>query len=283
MKNILIVGKESNINSGLSLNLEGFNIAYTSRRSFDNSSVFYFDILDDDFLKKFDEILVEINPSIILWCIGQTNIEECQSNASTYDLNVSRTNSLINLISQRNINFIYFSSNAVFACDSEISNDKEKYSPTCKYGKQKVEVERYIFKKNFNSAIIRLSKLISFNDGFLKAINERQQSKDKIRLFSDVYIAPITYNYLNNFLEILILNFKPGIFNLSADFILNYMDLIELLVERNLIKLNLSLCEKTKNSDALFKPRYPKLPMIDTLNIMNFDYLTKDQFIRDLS
>ena len=283
MKKILIVGKESNISSRLSLNFEGFNITYTSRRSFDNISVFYFDISDDDFLKTFKEILVEINPSMVLWCIGQTNIEECQSKLSTYDLNVTRTNSIINLISQRNVNFIYFSSNAVFACDSEIINEKEKYSPTCEYGKQKVEVERYIFKKNFNSAIIRLSKIISLNDGFFKAIDERQQSKDKIRLFSDVYIAPITYNYLNNFLEILILNFKPGIFNLSADFILNYVELIELLVERNLIKLNLSSCEKTRNSDALFKPRYPKLPMIETLNIMNFDYLTKDQFIKDLS
>lgn len=283
MKNILIVGKESNISRRLSLNFAGFNITYTSRRSFDNNSVFYFDILDDDFLIKFKEILVEINPSMIIWCIGQTNIEECQSNLSTYDLNVTRTNSIINLISQSNINFIYFSSNAVFACDSEISSEKEKYSPTCEYGKQKVEVERYIFKKNFNSAIIRLSKLISLNDGFLKAIDDRQPSKDKIRLFSDVYIAPITYNYLNNFLEILILNFKPGIFNLSADFILNYVELIELLVERNLIKLNLSSCEKTRNSDALFKPRYPKLPMIETLNTMNFDYLIKDQFIKDLS
>ncbi len=283
MNNILIVGKESNINCRLSLSLEGFNITYTSRRSFDNNTVFYFDILDDDFLKKFKEILVEINPSIILWCIGQTNIEECQSNLSTYDLNVSRTNSIINLISQSNINFIYFSSNAVFACDSEITNEKEKYSPTCEYGKQKVEVERYIFKKNFNSAIIRLSKLISLNDRFLKAIDERQQSNDKFRLFSDVYIAPITYNYLKKFLETLITNFRPGIFNLSADFILNYVDLIELLVEKNLIKLNLSLCEKTKNSDALFKPRYPKLPMIETLNIMKFDYLTKEQFILDLS
>ena len=62
----------------------------------------------------------------------------------------------------------------------------------------------------------------------------------------------------------------------------NYFYSYQYWIERNLIKLNLSLCEKTKNSDALYKPRYPKLPMIETLNIMNFDYLTKEQFIRDL-
>ena len=282
MKNILAVGNESNIIKRLNFKHDKrFNFTYTSRRYYDNKHIFYFDITDVDFLKKFELILDKTTPSIVLWCIGYTNIEKCQNDASTYDLNVTRTNSIVNLIYQKNINFVYFSTNAVFSCDSQINSDKEEYSPTCEYGNQKVEVEKYISKKTSNSAIIRLSKLISLDDHFFKLIQKKYHGK-KIRLFSDIYIAPITYNYLNSFLILLLSDFKPGIFNLSASFIINYVDLIKLLNNNKVINVKTSSFDKIANSDVIFKPRYPIMPMTQALKVYNFSYLNQEQFLCDL-
>ncbi|MBN2459211.1 sugar nucleotide-binding protein [Candidatus Woesearchaeota archaeon] len=100
-------------------------------------------------------------------CAAMSRIDECFLNKElSYKLNVERTINLLYELKELGIKPVFFSSSQVFDGKKGPYTEKSKPAPVCEYGKQKLEVERFIQKEVPDSIIIRTDKVI--DDHYMK-------------------------------------------------------------------------------------------------------------------
>ena len=162
---------------------------------------------------------------------------------------------------------VFISTNTVLG-DLKDRSEYAEYKPRLNYSKQKAEVEKELLAmKKFQNqiTIVRLTKHISKDTSpFGEWIEKLSQGK-KIKAFSDLICAPITFRRSATAIIRLIerIEVPAGIFHISGESDINYVELAKL-VATSLGK-DKSLVEATTSAEEginlLLKPKVTMLDM----------------------
>ena len=214
LKKILIIGAEGEIGSYLfkEFKKSSFDIYGTSRRKLNNSKLIKFDLIDNDF--NFD--LADFQACII--CAGLSNISDIEKNSKYSEfINVLSTIKLIKECKKKNIFLIYLSSVAVFNGRKSFYKITDSPCPFNNYGKYKLEIEDFISNYYFeNYAILRLTKVISFNTPLIRKWRELYKLNKNIKVFEDKFLSPISLDKVFVTLNLILKEKLYGIFHLGG-------------------------------------------------------------------
>ena len=223
LKGTLIIGSDSEIGS-YTLNKykkSGIKVDGTSKRNnITETDIIKFDLLDKKFPFDFD------NYDICLICAGINKIEYCEKNpVQARKVNVLSIIRLIEECKKNNIHVIYLSSVSVFDGTRSFYQVIDKPNPFTKYGKFKLEVEKFILNNYLEkTSILRLSKVISPDTPIIKKWLKEYAEGKPIYAYKDKFIAPVTLNQVFLKLNILLSGNKSGIFHLSGKNDISFYD-----------------------------------------------------------
>lgn len=169
--------------------------------------------------KNLENQIKNLNPDIVINCIGLSNVEICEQNKKkAIELNIKIPLSISNICKKLNIKFFHISTDHLYDGNKKIYKETDKNKPLNFYAKTKLLGDNKILLSNKNACIIRTNffcngaKKISFSDKIIKNLKENK----KIYLFYDVFFTPI---FVPTFCKILANTFDKkffGIFNLGS-------------------------------------------------------------------
>ena len=178
-----------------------------------------FDLLRDNI----DEIIKKNNIKSVVLLSAYSDPDYCKKNKKrSNELNVHKTAKIIKHFIEKNIYFIFFSSEFIF--DGKKGNYKEnsKISPINLYGKQKQQIEKFIKKNARNYSILRIAKTYGdqMNDdslvsSFFKIIKKKNQT---IYAATDQIFSPLYSKDLVKITLLFIKNKTKGIYNVGGPF-----------------------------------------------------------------
>lgn len=223
-----------------------------------------------------NSILEEINPSIIIHCAANINLDACEKEREyAYKINAKATEVLASYNAPRT-KFVYISTDSVF--DGLTGNYKEgdETYPLNYYAFTKLEGERLALIANPNSIIIRTNIYGLHTDkgnslvewGLKNLIN----GKDIIG-FSDVFFNPVYTKQLAEACYELIKSEFVGLVNVASNEKLSKYDFLVKLA--NQFELNDNLIQKDTVDKMKFKAKRPKNTTLDTEKInklINVDF-----------
>ena len=150
----LIIGGSGQVGGHLSNKLGnlGKSVVITHHRQATSNSIFL-DIVSKD---KVHQLISEFKPTHIYLPAAATNVDECEKNPdSTFPVNVTGVQNVVEAANHVNARLIYFSTDYIFDGVNGPYNESEPPNPICEYGKQKVCAEHYILSSCKDFLIIR--------------------------------------------------------------------------------------------------------------------------------
>ena len=233
----------------------------------------YFDLLRDNI----DDLLQKYKTNCVVLLSSISDPDDCLKNKKYSNLlNVVKTKLLIDKIISRKIHFIFFSSGFIF--NGLIGNYSEKNNskPVNLYGKQKLNIERYIKKKTNNYTILRIAKTYSddINDQTLisKFLKSLKDGNKFFKFADDQKFNPLFVKDLNNIINFFIKKKIVGIFNIGGPEQLSRYDCM--IKIKNLFGKNSSKIIVNKTKFSTFKVT-EKRPLDVTMNIKKFTNIYK--------
>jgi dTDP-4-dehydrorhamnose reductase len=189
MKTLLLTGASGFLGYNfLQLDLNEWNIvALVHQNELKNRNVKQVacDISDLSSLKN---TFSEINPDAVVHLAALSNANFCEENApSTYQVNVSASVCLAELCANRNIPFLFTSTDLVFDGKKGNYTETDTTAPLMAYGKQKAEAEHLIFEKHQNACILRMPLMFGSGGSFIMQDIAKLKSGQTINLFTDEY------------------------------------------------------------------------------------------------
>lgn len=186
--------------------------------------------------QKFDAMIVDKKPDVILHCIALTNVDVCEKDvkkAENYHIQMS---SMIAKSCEKNgIKFIYITTDQLWSGDKSFVEENEPVSPVNVYGKTKALSESAVLDANPSALIIRTNFYgigrpwrLSFTDWIEKELEE----KNSIKGIHDIFYTPIFMDDLLETIGILINKDVQGIIHVVGseriskyDFMIRYAEL----------------------------------------------------------
>jgi len=262
---ILIIGGDSQIGYALSKYINERKIITTRRKNLESNEQ-YFDLNHPQDINK--SAFKACTTAVIL--AGITSIDFCEKNPrETYKINVDNTIQLLHYLNKKNIFTVFISSSAIFSEAESNIDEKTLPLPSNQYGLQKLLVEDYIKSSDeLRDAvtILRLTKVLSKEDGFIYENMTELKCGNKIFAYSDLLISPISLPYVTKCIAAVIDKKIPGIFNLSNQSELSYFDFfIEIAKKMQINPTHVfanSAIKEAKN--IIFWPVNPSLGMKNT-------------------
>ena len=227
MKNILIVGIESQIGSKLAGFLKGnelYKIIGTTRRDIEVKSKLT-DFCYHLDLDTLESNLPKLNFHAIIFCAGVTNQATCKDNPDlSWKINVENTISAIKLLVSTETQIIFLSSCSVFDGTQSFYKFSHLPNPISNYGKQKVEVENFLQKNYTNLTILRLTKVLSEETRFIKKWRESAANGDSILAYTNRYLSPVGIIEVCNLIRLIIDTRSFGLFQLGGEIEQSYFE-----------------------------------------------------------
>lgn len=219
----LIVGAESMIGSELIKELRSSNedvIGTTRHQERVNDTTVFLD-LEKPILESLPEV------DVVYLCAARCLISDCEQNSNdTRLVNVTNTVVLANYYSSRGAFVVFISTALVFDGAQDKPEIDTQVNPLNEYGKQKADAEKAILALAENSAIVRLTKVLSSEDQRLTEwINDIQQGKT-IRPFNDLMFTPIALDEVCSYLIKIGMMRLSGISHLANDTEISYAEAI---------------------------------------------------------
>ena len=219
----------------------------------------YFDSVSMNLSELIDQPNL-ISCAIIL--LGDTNPESCvldikRSNA----INIESIKRIVDYLKKRQIKPIFISSEFVFDGKKGNYREEDAVNPILVYGKQKVEIEKYLQDTCQDYIIIRLAKVFGSEEADKTIFTSWLESigkVDSIRCANDQIFSPI---YIEDVIESiirLIENDGNGVFHVSGPKPFVRIELLQMLLGfvRKYSKLNLKIIPCSIN-DFNLKERRP--------------------------
>ncbi len=262
---ILVIGGDSQVGQAMLsfLNEKNYRAIGTTRKK--NTAQIYFDLTDSNY-----SIFENINVSAVIICASITSFEECQKNIkATRDTNVVGMIRLLDYLSGKGVYIVYMSSSAVFNGKSKNLSEYDLVCPNTVYGSQKAEVEEFILQSTTlrsNVAIVRPTKIITFeNKFFYESVLSLKNSKS-ISMFTDYLLSPISMRYIQTSLFQLLGLKIPGIFHLSGVEDISYFSLFKKISEAiGIDPAQVSPSSKSAlENQILFDQKFPSISMKST-------------------
>jgi dTDP-4-dehydrorhamnose reductase len=206
----------------------------------------------------FSRILELKNLTHIFLCDGITKIDECKINRNvSYKVNVVNTIKLLGNFINTDVVPIYLSTDMVYSGNEKFYRESDRVSPITEYGRQKVEVEKYIMEGFHRYIILRLTKVFDVKrDGQTLFISWLDSLSHGKTIFSadDIFISPIFIMDAVYVLEKLVSGRHYGIFNLGGKELLTRYEFSKMLAK--FFGYDLSLIQRRSIKDFGFvEPR----------------------------
>ena len=266
-KKILIIGGDSRLGESIRLLTEGnSNYIFTTRRTVRKKEDIYFEIGSSD-----SSALSNVKAKAAVVCAGITDYKECESKPEyTKNINVTETMKICRELIEKGSHLIFISTNTVLG-DLKDRSESGDYEPQLNYSKQKAEVEKKLLAMDgFQNqiTILRLTKHISINTSPFGDWIENLSKGKRIKAFSDLICAPITFQ--KSAMAIIRITEQdkvpPGIYHLSGESDINYVELAKLIATR--LGQDKELVSTTTSTDEgiklLLKPKITRLDMSST-------------------
>ena len=210
---VLIIGINSFLGSNIKKKFsKKFSIIGTSRKKKLSAKTKHLNLKKPklDFIKK-------SNYDVIIICAGKNNLEFCQKNyREAYRINFLGIKKILKKAIFQKIFIIFISSNLVFNGNKKFYKVTDKPSPKSNYGKLKLKIENYLKKsKKDKYCILRLTKVYSLNEVFLKKWKIKKKLNESITLDNNFKISPISINIVLRFIYKIIIKKLHGIFHVG--------------------------------------------------------------------
>lgn len=225
MNKILVLGASGSLGSRIHQSIGNASGTFFSCSPVDKSNLYYLDVSE---LNKFSDLLEEIDPDVVINCIGFTNVDDCEKfPEKSWIINCKSPVDIAEICKVNDVKFIHISTDHYL----NISNVKLLETDTVglvnQYSYTKFYAEKMIMKVNQKAIVIR-TNFFHFNlenpTSFLDKLIISSRHKVITQSYSDVWFTPISTKtlilYLNKLLE---LNFS-GLINISSNEVISKYD-----------------------------------------------------------
>lgn len=265
MKRVLITGASGMLGATLvKLWSNKYNIFATSRSNFSDNTAKNYKIFDLK-SKNYEDLIEWAKPDIIVHCAAITNVDYCEENLEeAMIINGESVRKLIDFAP--NANLIFISTDAVFPCQTHLTNENSMTGPENNYGRSKEYGESFIKNSLKNSCIVRTTivgkNINTYKQGFVEWIINSIKRGNHITLFNDVFFTPISIWHLADELEWIMNNDVPRILHVSgAEITTKYEFGYRLCHE---MKLDTSLIKVGSMDDIQFRAKRAKDQTLDS-------------------
>jgi len=270
MKKILVLGGSSYVGRSLIAKMDLCSIIFTY-----NKTKVVGGIKFDSTVDSIEEIVDLHKVSSVVILLGDTNPDTCVEDVEkSENLNVHSVKRIVNILSLYDIDVIFASSEFVY--DGEKGNyiELDCANPILLYGKQKLEIEKYIKKNIAKYTILRFAKIYgdqlsdkTLFTSWIKLIEDNSS----IVCADDQYFSPVHINNVIDAILFAINNKMQGVFNLSGPVRRSRMELLQILIcEINKVKAcNISTIPCSID-DFNLKERRPKDVSMNPSKLVSF-------------
>jgi dTDP-4-dehydrorhamnose reductase len=263
MEKYLIIGSDGLIGSALLAHLHNQknNVTATTRRIESANNKIHYDLSQPK-----PHIFQDYTHAFI--CAGITNINACEADpAGTSAINIDATIQLAKELLYTGCRVIFISSNTVFDGSIQNPNENTAYQYSTEYGRQKAETEQQLLSLNNNTAIVRISKVISNNTPTVAKIIANIKAGQHCEVFNDLLFSPITIGYLCKNLIKIATSKNTGIFHLSGTHDISYADFAFHIAKKT--NTSTEFIHSIPANSVFFKPKYAGLGMQRTTGLLN--------------
>jgi dTDP-4-dehydrorhamnose reductase len=181
---------------------------------------------------------------------GITKLDDCARDPEgTARVNVASIKQVIDDLCAAGIKTIFASSDAVFDGASGLKRESDPVNPVMVYGKQKLEIERYLEATGGAWAIARLSKLVSVRPEPRNLLNEwadQIERGEAIRCAKDLVFSPADADDAAAALIRMAEDSFSGLYNVCGPEALGRLELLDTLVrqirERKRVQPRVEVC-----------------------------------------
>jgi dTDP-4-dehydrorhamnose reductase len=231
MKDVLILGSDGKLGSGLMRRLE-IRARGTTRRANLLPHEIFFDLLNQESIQNLKKIS-DYRFAIIVAAVSDP--DQCYINQKlSHSINVDSTISVLKILKEKQIKPIFISTEMVFNGNGELYSEFEKPEPILIYGRQKLEVERYVLNNFDDFMILRLSKMYSSKNNdksILYSFFDDIFSNKKATYAKDQYFSPTLQDDFEISVLRLIEKDLSGVFHISSSCRVSRWDLFELFAD----------------------------------------------------
>jgi dTDP-4-dehydrorhamnose reductase len=232
MTRILIVGASGNIGTAIAEELDKRGINFDG--TFSNTAhkdYFRFDLAEEE-----SQIDLKIYSMVII-CAGIAGKNVESNPGLAQQINIDGTIRLIDRVHEAGGQITFISSSAVFSAKQQGSQETSIPIPMTLYGKHKLEIENYLLSPHvslYKPTIIRPTKVLSGNRGLIKLwLSEKKFTTNRA-----VTLSPISDTFLAKIVTQIQIGKETGIFHVSGQEILNYLEFADKLILKTGIKPN---------------------------------------------
>ncbi len=195
-------------------------IVGTSRKDQNQSSNLFLDLNKVD-LAKFNKILDQHKPQVVVYLVGLTSVEDCESEKAEADLmNTVIPAQMAEVCKKNDIQFIYISTDHLYANKQKMFTEEDPTDLVNHYAFSKKAAEDLILQKNNKALILRTNfygKSLANKPSFTDWIESNSRSKNEISIAGDVYFNPVYMGDLVAAAYELLAKKCSGIFNVASD------------------------------------------------------------------
>jgi dTDP-4-dehydrorhamnose reductase len=225
MKKILVLGASGSLGSRIHQSISNSHGTFFSYSPVNKSNLYYLDVLN---LNKFSELLEEIQPDVVINCIGFTNVDDCEKfPEKCWIINCKSPVDIAEICKVNDIKFVHISTDHYLNISNIKLLETDPIGLVNQYSYSKFYAEKMIVKVNQNAIVIR-TNFFHFNfenpTSFLDKLIINSRNKVITQSYNDVWFTPISTKtlilYLNKLLE---LNFS-GLINISSNEVISKYD-----------------------------------------------------------
>jgi dTDP-4-dehydrorhamnose reductase len=225
MKKILVLGASGSLGSRIHQIISNSFGTFFSYSPVNKSNLYYLDVLN---LNKFRELLAEIQPDVVINCVGFTNVDDCEKfPEKSWIINCKSPVAIAEICKVNDVKFVHISTDHFFNVSNVKLLETDPVGLVNQYSYTKFYAEKMIIKVNQNAIVIR-TNFFHFNfenpTSFLDRLIISSRNKVITQSYNDVWFTPISTKtlilYLNKLLE---LNFS-GLINISSNEVVSKYD-----------------------------------------------------------
>lgn len=204
-------------------------------------------------------IMYSIKPDIVVHAAGLTNVEKCESDKDlAIKSNVEFSSQLAELCSEINSKILYISTDHLWSDQTQMKDEivplkpMNNYGLTKGYGEKAIEEackQHFILRTNFFGWGPKYRQ--SFSDYIINSL----KSRNRIKLYKDVFYTPIEISLLSELILRLLSSEAYGIYNASGSSRISKFDFGKLLASA--FKLPKQLIEPVMYNDMNYEVPRP--------------------------
>ena len=232
--------------------------------------------------------MIPKNITNVIFLAGVNNLIECEKfYKKTYNLNCINVPALIKIFLKSKIKVLFVSTNSIFGKTDLVRDEKALPHPDIRRGKMALITEKKILNyskkyscKNFLT-ILRVTKNIDYNtepfNHWIRRINDNKS----IFAFKDLYFAPIRFIDTCRAIYKIINSHYSGIFHLSGEKDINYINFAKLLLKHKPKKKFLlkEAFSYEKNVNLVFNDKKTLLNMKRTTKLLKLNSIKLNRIV----